>query len=408
MKREVFILFAIAAVPGYTQTHWIGTWGAAPSPQIIDTSRMQADRFQLESQTIREIVFASAGANTIRIRLSNAYGAESIEIGDVHVALHGDKSGILPGSDRVVTFGGAPRINIPPNAVVLSDPVKLDVLPGHEVAVSMFLPKHTLAGGIHYGAQQTAYLAAGDLTAAPAFDNPSSITSWLFLTGLDALVPESGGTIVAFGDSITDGAASANDANHRWPNFLARRLIAQNRTDLGVVDEGIGGNRVLHDALPVSIGFGVNGLARYGPDVLEQPGARYVIVLEGINDIGHGGSSAPASEIVSADEIIAGLKQMIARAHERGLKIFGGTLTPFVGTVYPGYYTPEKEVKRKAVNYWIRSSGAFDGVVDFDKAIQDPSDPGRMLPKYDSGDHLHPNDAGYKAMADAIDLSLFR
>jgi lysophospholipase L1-like esterase len=230
----------------------------------------------------------------------------------------------------------------------------------------------------------------------------------VFLTGVDVLAPESASAVVAFGDSITDGARSTVDANRRWPNILADRLLAgRGRKNVAVLDAGIGGNRILHDAT-ANVRFGVNALARFDRDVLAQPGVRYVIVLEGINDLGHAGSSAPESETVSAEDLIAGMKQMIERAHEKGLKIFGATLTPFEGTAFKGYFTPEKEVKRKAVNEWIRSGKAFDGVIDFEKAVRDPSHPDRMLAGYDGGDHLHPGDAGYKAMGEAIDLSLFK
>ena len=265
----------------------------------------------------------------------------------------------------------------------------------------------TAGAGIHYAAEQTSYLGQGDLTGAVSIPEPATITSWVFLTGLDVSAPEAASTVVAFGDSITDGAHSTIDANRRWPNILADRLSAKSaRKQIAVLDAGIGGNRILHDA-STNLRFGVNALARFDRDVLAQAGVKYVIVLEGINDLGHAGTSAPESETVSAEDIVAGLTQMIDRAHEKGLKIFGATLTPFEGTVFPGYFTPEKEVKRKAVNTWIRTSNAFDGVIDFEKAVRDPNHPDRILAAYDSGDHLHPSDAGYKAMAEAIDLSLF-
>ena len=264
-----------------------------------------------------------------------------------------------------------------------------------------------MGGGIHYGAQQTSYIVAGNVAGASSITDPETIESWVFLTGVDVLAEEPAATVVAFGDSITDGAHSTVDANHRWPNFLADRLLAEPGTRFGVLDAGIGGNRILHDASG-NIVFGVMILARFDRDVLAQPGVKYVIVLEGINDLGHPGSSAPESESVTAKDLIAGLKQMIARAHERGIRIFGATLTPFAGTVFPGYFTPEKEVKRKAVNEWIRTSRAFDAKIHFDKAVRDPNERNHMLPAYDSGDHLHPDDAGYKAMGEAIPLSLFR
>jgi len=345
----------------------------------------------------------------VRVRLSNAYGREAVTIAAAHIALRGSESAIVPGSDHPLTFGGSSSITIPADALILSDPVSLEVPASSDVAISLFLPKPTTGAGIHYSAQQTSYVVSGDATGNPSLSGATTITSWVFLTGLDVTAPASAASIVAFGDSITDGARSTVDTNHRWPNILASRLLAQKKQNsFGVLDEGIGGNRLLHDPAPADIQFGVNALARFTRDVLGQPGVKYVIVLEGINDIGHPGQSAPLSEAVTAAEIIRALQQMIERAHENGIKIFGGTLTPFSGTTIPGYFTPEKEAKRKAVNDWIRSSHAFDGVIDFDKAVQDPAHPDEMLSKYDGGDHLHPGDAGYEAMGQAIDLSLFQ
>jgi lysophospholipase L1-like esterase len=277
-----------------------------------------------------------------------------------------------------------------------------------DVAISLFLPKPAAGAGIHYSAQQTSYVGSGDLTGAQAIAEPVKITSWVFLTGLDVSAPASAATVVALGDSITDGARSTVDANHRWPDILASRLAAQkSETSFGVLDEGIGGNRLLHDPAD-NIRFGVNALARFDRDVLAQPGVRYVIVLEGINDIGHPGQSAPLDQTVTAEDIITAYKQLIDRAHEAGIKVIGATLTPFGGTTIPNYFTPEKEVKRKAVNQWIRTGHAFDGVIDFEKAVRDPQNPDQMLSKYDGGDKLHPGDAGYQAMGEAIDLGLFR
>jgi lysophospholipase L1-like esterase len=292
--------------------------------------------------------------------------------------------------------------------MVLSDPVKLEAPALSDVAISVFLPKPTTGGGIHYAAQQTSYIGQGDLTGSASFSEMATLPSWVFVTGLDVAAPESAATIVAFGDSITDGAHSTVDANHRWPNVLAERLAGQKgHKEFGVLNEGIGGNRILHDPA-VDVRFGVNALARFTRDVLAQPGVRYVIVLEGINDIGHPGQSAPEGQNVTAEDLTTALKQMVERAHEKGIKVFGATLTPFKGTTIAGYYTPEKDTKRKAVNEWIRTSHVFDGVIDFDKATQDSADPDRMRAVYDGGDHLHPGDAGYKAMGEAIDLALFQ
>jgi lysophospholipase L1-like esterase len=408
--KPVLLLFLAFAAAGRAapQDHWVVTWAASPSPQLGDEAKMRAEKLQFQNQTLREIVHTSIGGNIVRVRLSNAYGKAAVEIAAAHLALRSQGPEIVAGSDRVLTFSGRPSVSIPPDALVLSDPVKLEAHAASDLALSIFVAKASAAAGIHYSAQQTSYLADGDRTGAASLSGAAAIASWVFLAGVDVRAPDSAETVVAFGDSITDGAHSSVDANRRWPNILADRLLAQHgKKEVAVVDAGIGGNRILHDASS-NVQFGVNALARFDRDVLAQPGVRYVIVLEGINDIGHAGTSAPNSETVSAEEIIAGLKQMVERAHEHGLKIFGGTLTPFEGTVFPGYYTAAKDDKRKAVNKWIRTSNMFDGVIDFDKAIRDPSHPNRMLAAFDGGDHLHPGDAGYKAMADAIDLSLFR
>ena len=400
------LCFAGTASPA-GPAHWVVAWGASPAPQLPDETQMRTAKLMFDNQTIREIVHTSLASDTVRVRLSNAYGKQAVEIGAAHIALHDKGSSIAAGSDHALTFSGRPSVSIAPNGQALSDPVKLSV-PAGDLVISVFLPHAAAGAGIHYGAQQTNYVGSGNLTGAAGMSEPATIPSWVFLTGVDALAPETASTLVAFGDSITDGARSTVDANHRWPDILAERLRARRAgKPIGVLDAGIGGNRVLFDPVG-NVRFGVNALARFDRDVLAQPGVKYVIVLEGINDLGHPGSSAPLSETPSAEDIIAGLKQMIERAHEHGLKIFGATLTPFEGTTFQGYFTPEKEVKRKAVNQWIRTSNAFDGVIDFEKAVRDPQHPDRMLPVNDGGDHLHPGDAGYKAMAEAIDLSLFK
>ena len=404
MNIKIALLLAFALVSS-AQTHWVVTWGASPAPQL-PSSEMRAAKLEFENQTLREIVHASIGGAAVRVRFSNAYGKQAVDIGAAHIALRAQASGTVTGSDHVLTFGGRTAVSIPPDALVLSDPVKLNVPASGDLAISIFLPKPATGAGIHYSAQQTSYIGQGDLTSAASIPEASTITSWVFLTGVDVLAPESASAVVAFGDSITDGSRSTVDANRRWPNILADRLRAQ-RKNLAVLDAGIGGNRILHDA-SINVRFGVSALARFDRDALAQPGVKYVIVLEGINDLGHAGSSAPESETVSAEDLIAGLKQMIERAHEKGLKIFGATLTPFEGTPFNGYFTPDKEAKRKALNKWIRTGKAFDGVIDFEKAVRDPNHPDRMLPDYDGGDHLHPGDAGYKAMGEAIDLSLFK
>jgi lysophospholipase L1-like esterase len=409
ISRFIAVLFASSlafTAHAAGPSHWVVAWGASPSPQLSNQDEMRKAKLVFADQTLRETVYSSIGGDSVRVRLSNAFGKDTVDIGAAHIALRENGGSIKPGSDQALTFGGRGSVAIPPDAVILSDPVKLTVPAGAGLAVSIYVPNQAAAAGIHYAAQQTNYIAKGNQTNAGTLTGATTITSWVFLAGVDVLAPEAAGAVVAFGDSITDGAVSTVDANHRWPDTLAARLRESGKK-LAVMDAGIGGNRILHDAKS-NVTFGVNALARYDRDVLAQPGVRYVIVLEGINDIGHAGTSAPITETVSAEDIIAGLRQLIERAHERGLKIYGGTLTPFEGTVFPGYYSPEKDVKRKAVNDWIRTGKAFDGVIDFDKAVQDPQNPNRILPKYDGGDRLHPGDAGYKAMGEAIDLSLFR
>ncbi len=403
MKKLLLLLVFVTA--GFGADHWVGTWGTSPAPQLQDPAMLERAKLLYDNQTIREIVHTSIAGDTLRVRLSNAYSSRPVTIGAAHIALREAGSSITAGSDRALTFSGKPSVMIPSGAVVLSDPVSLKVPALSDLAISIFLPHPTTGAGIHYGAQQTSYIAPGDATAAATLDSPQKTGSWEFLTAVETLAPEAAGTVVAIGDSITYGARSSMDTNHRWPNFLAERLVAAHR-ELGVIDAGIGGNRILHDGETSSnIGFGRNALQRFDRDVIAQAGVKYLIILEGINDIGHPGFGAPGSETVTADDLIAGMAQMAARAHEQGIKVFGGTLTPFEGA---HYYTEEGEKKREALNNWIRTSRSLDGYVDFDKAAQDPANPLHMKAEYDSGDHLHPNDAGYKAMGEAIRLDLFR
>jgi len=401
-----FVLLALAGAFGLgAADHWVATWAPSPSPQMVTEEQMRTARLVFDHQTLRQIVHTSLGGDQIRVRLSNAFGKQKVHLGAVHLALRGTGASIVAGSDRVVKFSGRTSVTIPADAMVLSDPIALKVPAGADLAVSVYVPQLSVGAGIHYAAQQTNYVAAGDLTGASAMPGAETIASWVFLGGVDVLAPETSYAVVAFGDSITDGARSTMDANRRWPDVLAARLRSRK---IAVVDAGIGGNRILHDASPSNIRFGVNALARFDRDVLMQPGVKYVLILEGINDLGHAGTSAPLSETVTAEDLIAGMKQMIERAHVRGVKAIGATILPFEGTVFAGYFSAEKEVKRKAVNEWIRTGGAFDGVVDFDRTMRDPAHPDRILPAYDGGDRLHPGDAGYKAMGESVDLRLFR
>jgi len=383
-----------SAGPKEKDQGWVATWGASPvAPLPANTTNPG-----FTNQTVRLAVHTSLGGNEVRVRLSNAFGTESLLVGAAHLALRSMNAATVPGTDRPLTFGGSASVTIPPGALVVSDGVKLDVPALSDLAVSLYLPGPTGQATWHAAALSTNYVSQpGDFTATADMPVDHTVTSWFYLTEVEMKSSRDTFAVVTFGDSITDGTRSTPDTNHRWPNLLAERL-AQHHLKLSVVDEGIAGNRVLHDLV------GPNALARFDRDVLTQPGVGYVTVLLGINDIGRSTTGQPPQP-VSAEEIIAGHLQMIARARQQGLKILGCTLTPFEGAAY---FSPEGETKREAVNKFIRTGGGYDGVIDFDAVVRDPGHPARFLPMYDSGDHLHPNDAGYKAMADAIDLSLFK
>jgi lysophospholipase L1-like esterase len=406
-----FIAFCFgASAPGRAadqRTHWVASWSASPSP-LPDAAKIHEEGLEFKNQTLREIVHVSIGGPAARVRFSNVFGTQSLEIGAAHLALRKSDSAIVASSDRALTFGGASGVSIPPNAFVLSDPVKLAVLAESDLAISIFVPHAATAAGMHPFAQQTSYVGASDMTGAGSITSPRTIDSWIFLAGVDVSAPLSTAAIAVFGDSRVDGDGSTPDTNQRWPNVLARRL-SQHGLPLGVLNAGIVGNRILHDAPPVAVGLGVNALARFDRDALDQPGVKYVIVLEGIVDIGLPGTPFAPAEAVSVDDLIAGMKQLIERAHDRGMKIFGATQTPFSGSHFiPGIFSAEKEAQRTALNQWIRSSQAFDAVIDFDTVVRDPANPDKIRPAFDSGDHIHPSDAGYEAMANAVDLRLFR
>jgi len=287
-----------------------------------------------------------------------------------------------------------------PGAVLISDPVDLTVPALGDLAVSVFFPEDTGPPTVHSTGLHTTYVSAdGDFTGQPNFMATRTTNSWYFLSSVDVVAPDNTGLIVAFGDSITDGATSTTNADASWPSVLAKRLATAGATNLAVVNQGISGNRVLRETT------GVNALARFDRDVLAQPGVKYLMILEGINDIGRGaGPTVAPADAVSADDLIGAYRQMIDRAHMHGIKVIGCTLTPYQGATY---YSDAGEAIRSAVNQWIRTSKAFDAVVDFDKATQDPANPKQLNPAYNITDHLHPNDAGYNAMAQAIDLSIF-
>jgi lysophospholipase L1-like esterase len=381
--------------------HWAGTWSNALHQPDLGVPGLNNPGFN--DQTLRQIVHISVGGARVRVRLST-FGASGLVIGAAHIALSATGASTVPGSDRTLTFGGDPSITIPPGALVVSDPVELEVPDGSDIAVSMFVPENTGPATWHFEGRQTSFISPpGDFTASAVMPFSSTTLARFWLAGVDVTASEQTGVIVALGDSITDGTQSTVDANIRWPDQLARRLLAQpgNRA-MGVLNEGLAGSRLLHDSL------GPNALARFDRDVLAQTGVTHVVVQAGGNDI----FTLNPAEVVTVEQIIQAHRQLIQRAHAKRLRIFGCTLTPVEGFLLPGtpfpVFTPEKEVKRQAFNAWIRTSGEYDGVIDFDRVLRDPTSPTKIRALYDSGDHGHPNDLGYNALANAFDLRLFR
>jgi lysophospholipase L1-like esterase len=387
-----------AAIPAPTQ-RWLATWTAPQAPARPRPPADSADGTPTYSnRTFREIVHTSIGGDRVRIRVSNEYGDQPLIIDAAHLAARDTGDAIVIATDRAITFGGRPSLMLRPGATAVSDAVPFNVPATSDLAVSLHLAAPARLATRHGLAMQRNYVSPdGDFTAAPVFTFEATTSTFPFLAGVDVVNDRATGVVVALGNSITDGARSTSGTNSRWPDVLARRLLASTEPPKGVANAGISGNRVL------TFGTGPSALARFDRDVLLVPGVTHVIVLEGINDI-RAGINRPG-EAITADDLIFGYRQLIARAHERGLVIIGGTLTPAGGAER---HPPENEAIRQAVNAWIRTSGAFDAVIDFDRATRDPAHPDRLLPAFDSGDHLHPSDAGYRAMGEAIDLSLFR
>lgn len=396
---------------------WIGTWATAPQPFM--PGRLETFR----NQSLRLIVHTSAGGTKVRIKISNTFGDRPLLIGGAHIARRIAAADIDPSSDRTLRFHGHSSAAVPARSIVLSDPVELDVPALSDLAISLFLPKTTEATTSHILAMQTSYVSSqtGNSTAAVKFPVAKTIHSWPFLTGVDVAVSSRGTAIVAFGSSLTDGDGSTLDANRRWPDVLAERLQkGADCKEVGVPNQGIIGNRLLNNSpqqagSPFGAALGEAGLTRFERDVLAQAGAMYVIVGLGINDILFPGSLTPLTEKVTAENMISGYRQLIASAHRKGIRVIGTTNPPFENAFLVlsetgppvTFYTPEKEIVREKVNDWIRNSVEFDAVIDFDEVLRDPSHPARLLPAYDSGDHLHPNDAGCIAEGNAVPLALF-
>jgi lysophospholipase L1-like esterase len=382
---------------------WIGTW--ATSQQIPEPQHTLPPA-ALTNATLRQIVHVSVGGDVIRIHLSNAFGRWPLLFSSVHVAraVAPGSSAIVPGTDRVVTFSGSPQVIVPTGADYISDPIHLSVKPLSNLAITFYFRNPPARETGHPGSRSTSYYLSGDHVSDPSLPTASKVNHWYQLSGVDVEAPTGAASIVALGDSITDGHATTTNGNNRWTDDLAARLQANPATrDIGVLNEGIGGNHLLTD------GLGPNTLARFDRDVLAQPGVRWVIVFEGVNDLGgltiRGPVPAAAHQLL-VHRIIAAYQQIIQRAHEHGIRVIGATITPYQGN---GYYHPGAASlqDRNEINAWIRAPGHFDAVIDFAKAIRDPSNHERLNPIWDCGDHLHPNPTGYHILADSIPLSLF-
>ncbi len=410
MKVRILIVVVAAALTlvqtAEAQDHWVTTWSAAPQARLQAPLGGQRGApappapTSFNDQTIRMIVHTTLGGRRARVTLSNAFGNGPLTIGAAHVALRSRDSSIVAGSDRALMFNGKPGITIAPGAHIISDPVDLDVPQLGDIAISVYVPGDSGQLTLHNTGLHTTYIAKGNVTAETSVNDATTTRSYYWITGVDVMAPADAAAIVAFGDSITDGSTSTPDANRSWPGFLAQRILTTPGTPkLAVLNEGIAGNRVLAD------GAGVNALARFDRDVLGQAGVKWLFIMESINDIGQTTrANAPVAPPVTPDDLIGALKQMVERAHTHGIKVIGCTLTPYEGAAY---YSEQGEEIRQAVNRWIRTSGTFDAVVDYDAVTRDPANPKVFKTGFNDGDHLHPNDAGYKAMADSIDLRMF-
>ena len=404
-----------------SQAHWIPTWttaqqlvrfaaaappptSSAPAAPAAPAPGLAPPLQNLRNQTLRMIARTSIGGQRIRIKLANAFNGTRVEIGAAHIALRDKDSAIVSASNRALTFGGASTVKIAPGAVIVSDPVDLAIPPLADVAVSLYFPVETGPPTTHARGLKTTYISTeGNHAASPTIPIAGTQLSYYWLAAIEVEASRDARVIVTFGDSITDGSQSTPDTNNAWPAILATRLAAGKATaNIAVANQGIGGNRVLSDG---TLFQGVSALARLDRDVLSQPGVAWLIVLEGINDIGNSAAGNGNSGPITAEELIAAHKQIIDRARQHGIKVMGATLTPYEGAAY---FREEGEKIRQALNAWIRTSGAYDAVVDFDAVVRDPANPRRLRADFDPGDHLHPNDAGYRAMAGAIDLRLFK
>jgi len=413
MRPSAYLFLAAAlALPALASAQtWTGTWAA--SQQILETQNTLPTA-DLTDATLRETVHVSTAGSTLRVHLSNAFGTRPLHLTAVHIArpTAPGASSIDPATDRPLLFNGSPDVLIPPAAEFLSDPIPFPLTALSDLTISLHLDQEPGQQTGHPGSRQTIFYTHGDLTSAADLPAAKKVDHWYFVSAVDVQSDPHAFSIVTLGDSITDGHASTNNGNDRWPDVLAQRLQADKKLHTtGVLNQGIGGNHLLTD------GLGPNALARFDRDVLAQTSVRYVILLEGINDLGgleryltdpaHPAPDAQPARDALVHRMIGAYQQIIARAHAHNLKVYGATITPDTGSDY--YHpSPASEADRQKINAWIRTPGHFDAVIDFDKTTADPANPTHLLPAFDSGDHLHPGPVGYRAMGQSIDLSLFK
>lgn len=391
------MLWAVAFTPLTAAERWVGTWATSPRPE-----EKTDPGIELAGATLRQVIHVSLGGRTVCLRLSNAFGTTPLVLHGVHLARTGAAGAIEPASDREVRFAGERAVTVPAGAVMLSDPVELEFPALADLAISIHFATVPAVLTGHPGSRTNSYLLPGDQLAAADCSAAAKTVHWYFISGLDVIDPTgSAGALVVLGDSITDGYGCTTDRNNRWTDELARRLHAEPATrGVGVLNHGIGGNRLLRD------GLGPNALARFERDVLAQTGVRWLLILEGINDLGTRAEARTKGDtFASAADIIAAYGQMIARARAHGIRVIGATLLPYGGS--KTYWSAEGDADRRAINEWIRTSGRFDAVIDFDAAFRSAEDPNKMKPALDSGDHLHPSLGGYVEMARVVDLRLF-
>lgn len=399
----VAVFLCVASPLQAAQSHWVGSWAA--SQQLVEPHNSLSPD-DLRDCTLRQIVHLSLGGTKLRVHLSNRFGTAPLRFVSAHIARSAAAASakIDTATDKTLTFSGSADVTVPAGADYVSDPIDFRAASFADIAISLHLETPPAEETGHPGSRATSYVTHGDHVSEADLADAKKVEHWYFISGIDVTAPSAAVAVVALGDSITDGHGATTDANNRWPDVLAKRLQGSAATrEVGVLNHGIGGNRILLD------GLGPNALARFDHDVLAQPAARYLIVLEGINDIGtlsreHDVPAAEHDALVR--HITAAYEQMVRRAHTHGIKVFGATILPFVGS---GYYHPgtAAEADREAINAWIRAPGHFDAVIDLDRVTRDPEHPERLKAAFDSGDHLHPSPEGYAAMAHAIPLSLF-